>query len=100
MVKAISTTIEKPAKVRKSFSIKYKWQAMHAIDNHILHGHSLHTASEELKVPHWYYESWRKTVAKVDKLLFTKAIIPFRMHGDSCKIYPIVQANLIPLKAS
>jgi hypothetical protein len=84
MVSSISLHIEKPAQIQKSFSIKYKWYAINAINDLILSRCTLCTATKELNIPHWYYKRWRKTVAKVDKLASFDAVVPFKMwwEGD------------------
>jgi hypothetical protein len=71
MVSSISLPVEKPIQVRKSFSIKYKWHAINAINDLILSGYKLHAATRELNIPHWYYKRWRKTVDCIRFILTT-----------------------------
>jgi hypothetical protein len=51
-----------------------------------------------LHIPHWYYKRWRKTVVQVDKLTSSDAVVPFKIHGNSCKIPPSRPSELDPFE--
>ena len=55
MVSIATVLVEKQARTRRSFSMKYKRQAINAINDMMLHGHTIRTVSNALNLPHWYY---------------------------------------------
>ena len=67
---SVTHLVEKQSQARRSFLIKYKRHAINAINVLMLRGPTVRTASKELNIPQWYYRRWRKTVVKVDQLLF------------------------------
>ena len=83
-----SPSSDKPVKARKSYSIKYKRQVINSINDLILHGHTVRIASDKLRLLHWYYKCWRKTVYNVDKMIASKDIVPYNVNGDSRKLHP------------
>ncbi len=74
--------------------MKFKRDALNAINECVLRGDSIRTASDKVGIPHWYYKRWRKTVFQVDQLLHTKAWVPFNIKGDSRKIHPGPKSQL------
>jgi hypothetical protein len=91
---------DKPVKAMKSYSIKYKHQVINAINDLILHGHTVRTASNKLRLPHWYYKCWRKTVYNVDKMIALRIIVPYNVNGDSCKIHPGPSSHLDDIESN
>jgi hypothetical protein len=89
---------EKQAQARRSFSIKYKRQAINTINNFMLHGHTICTASNAFNLPHWYYRRWRKAVMKVDQLASADTVVPSGITGDTRKVHPSRQSQLAPFK--
>ena len=73
---AISTVLyDKQAKTRRSFSMKFKHQALNSINDMMLHGQSVRTASAALNLPHFYYKRWRKLVSSADRHISANAIV-------------------------
>jgi len=100
MVTAVATPVENPVKGRKSFSIKYKRQVLSSSNELMLLGHTLRNAAEKLNVHHSYLLRYMKTVAKVDKLTANQTVIPFKIHGESCKIHPGHLGELVPIEGN
>ena len=98
MVSPISLPFKKPVQVRKSFSVKYKRHAINAINDLMLRRYTPCAATKELNIPHWYYKRWRKIVVQFDKLASSDAVVPFKIHSDSCKIHPSYPGELDHLK--
>ena len=80
--------------------MKFKRQALNSINDMMLHGHSVRTASNALNLPHFYYKRWRKTIVKVDKLASSDAVVPFKINGDSHKIHPGCPSALDPFQGN
>jgi hypothetical protein len=51
-------------------------------------GYSLRKAAEEVNIPHGYYKTWRRTVAKTDCLRKNEIVRPFAIHGEVRKLHP------------
>ena len=85
---SVTVLVEKQAQTRRSFSMKYKRQALNAINGMMLDGHTVHSASNALNLPHWYYRRWRKSVAKIDQIASTDAVVPSGIAGDTRKVHP------------
>ena len=100
MVTSLSPSPDKQVKARKSYSMKFKCEALNSINDLVLHGDSIRIASEKVGIPHWYYKCWRKTVNKVDKLLSMKAWIPFSIKGSSRKIHPGPSSQLNSIESA
>ena len=79
---------DKPVKGRRSFSLKYKRGVLNSINDLMLLGYSLRKAAEEVNIPHGYYKTWRRTVAKADCLRKNDIVRPFTIHGEVCKLHP------------
>jgi hypothetical protein len=79
---------DSPVKGRRSFSLKYKRGVLNSINDLMLQGYSLRRAAEELKIPHGYYKTWRRTVAKADSLRKDEAVHPFTINGEVRKLHP------------
>jgi hypothetical protein len=54
----------------------------------MLLGYTLRKAAEEVNIPHGYYRTWRRTVAKADGLKTNKIVPPFAIHGEIRKLPP------------
>jgi hypothetical protein len=85
---SVTVLVEKQAQTRRSFSMKYKRQTFNAINNMMLDGHTVCSASNALNPPHWYYRRWRKSVAKIDQIASTDAVVPSGITGDTRKVHP------------
>ena len=59
---------EVPVKGRWSFLLKYKRCVLNSINDLMLLGYTLRKAAEEVNIPHGYYRTWRRTVAKAYSL--------------------------------
>ena len=79
---------DNPVKGRRSFSLMYKQEVLNSINDLMLLGYSLRNAAEEVNIPHGYYKTWRRTVAKVDCLRKNEIVRPFAIHGEVCKLHP------------
>ena len=98
MVTSVAAPIENPVKGRKSFLLKYKRDALNAMHDHMPLGYSLCNATEKVNIPHFYYQNWRRTVAKVDQLASKQTVVPFKINGESCKIHPGCPSELVPIE--
>ena len=78
--------------------MKYKRQAINAINDMMLHGHTVRTASNALNLPHWYYRRWRKSVSKADRLASVDAVVPSGITGDTRKVHPGRLGQLAPFQ--
>jgi hypothetical protein len=90
--------VEKQAQTRRSFSMKYKRQALNAINDMMLDGHTIRSTSNALNLPHWYYMRWRKLVAKIDQIASTDAVVPSGITGDTQKVHPGHLSQLAPFQ--
>ena len=79
---------DNPVKGRQSFLLKYKRGVLNSINDLMLLGYSLRKAAEEVNIPHGYYKTWRRTVAKADCLRKNEIICPFAIHGEVRKLHP------------
>ena len=79
---------EVPVKGRRSFSLKYKRCVLNSINDLMLLGYTLRKAAEEVNIPHGYYRTWRRTVAKADSLKTNEIVPPFAIHGEIRKLHP------------
>ena len=77
---SVTVLVEKQAQTRRSFSMKYKRQALNAINGMMLDGQTVRSASNALSLPHWYYRRWRKSIAKIDQIASTDAVVPPRHY--------------------
>ena len=98
MVNIATVLLKKQALARRSFSMKYKRQAINAINDMMLHGHTVRTASNALNLPHWYYRRWRKSVSKADRLASVDAVVPSGITGDTRKVHPGRLGQLAPFQ--
>jgi hypothetical protein len=98
MVSIATVVVEKQARMRRSFSMKYMQQAINAINSMMLQGHTVRTASNALNLPRWYYRRWRKLVSKVDQLAFADAAVPSGIIGDTRKVHPGRLSQLAPFQ--
>ena len=98
MVNIATVLLKKQALARRSFSMKYKRQAINAINDMMLHGHTVCTASNALNLPHWYYRRWRKSVSKADRLASVDAVVPSGITGDTRKVHPGRLGQLAPFQ--
>ena len=57
------------AKCRRSFTIRFKWQAISEIDALVQCGLTISQASDLLHIHHWYYACWKKTIKAVHDLI-------------------------------
>ena len=97
---AIATVLaDKQARTRRSFSMKFKRQALNSINDMMLHGHSVRTASNALNLPHFYYKKWRKTVSHADRLISANAAVPSGITGDTRKVHPGRLSQLAPFQS-
>jgi hypothetical protein len=85
---------DNPVKGRRSFLLKYKRGVLNSINDLMLLGYSLRKAAEEVKIPHGYYKTWRRTVAKVECLRKNEIVRPFAFHGEVRKLQPGCPAGL------
>ena len=100
MVSIATVLAEKQAQTRRSFSMKYKRQAINAINDMMLHGHTVRTASNALNLPHWYYRRWRKSVSKVDRQASVDAVVPSALPEILARFIPAIWANLLRFRMS
>ncbi len=98
MVSIATVLVEKQAQTRRSFSMKYKRQAINAINDMMLHGHTVRTVSNALNLPHWYYRRWRKSVSKADQQASIDAVVPSGITGDTRKVHPSRLGQLAPFQ--
>ena len=98
MVSIATVLVEKQARTRRSFSMKYKRQAINAISDMMLHRHTSCTASNALNLPNWYYRRWRKSVSKADWQASVDAVVPSGITGDTCMVHPGRLGQLAPFQ--
>ncbi len=55
-------------KHRKSFSVRFKRQAVRAVEDMMKSGLSIRQAMDRLQIHHWYYARWKKVVTRADDI--------------------------------
>ena len=78
--------------------MKFKRQALNSINDMMLHGHSVRTASAALNLPHFYYKRWRKLVSSADRHISANAIVPSGITGETRKVHPGRLSQLAPFQ--
>ena len=82
------TLLDCESALRKSFSVKKKYEYVVAFDVLMAKGASHQQACLMVGLPHNYYPCFKKVIKKLDYLEQDAGFVPFKANGTARKIHP------------
>ena len=83
----------------KSFTIRFKWQAIGVINEVMKSRLSIYQSTDSLQIHHWHFAMWEKTMQIVDNLIEKDEVLTFSISGDIKKLNLGCPSSLTAIKS-